>query len=76
MQGDRISFARASGRHFGKIISGCLIGIGYIMAGFTEQKQALHDMMAGCLVVRRSPAKQIYAAAPAGPGQFSGMRQS
>jgi uncharacterized RDD family membrane protein YckC len=28
--------------------------IGYIMAGFTEKKQALHDMMAGCLVLRRS----------------------
>jgi uncharacterized RDD family membrane protein YckC len=28
--------------------------IGYIMAGFTEKKQALHDMLAGCLVLRRS----------------------
>jgi uncharacterized RDD family membrane protein YckC len=26
--------------------------IGYIMAGFTEKKQALHDMLAGTLVVR------------------------
>jgi len=29
-------------------------GIGYFMAGFTEKKQALHDMLAGCLVLRRS----------------------
>jgi hypothetical protein len=28
--------------------------IGYIMAGFTEKKQALHDMMEGCLILRRS----------------------
>jgi len=28
--------------------------IGYIMAGFTERKQALHDMIAGCLVLRRN----------------------
>jgi uncharacterized RDD family membrane protein YckC len=26
--------------------------IGYIMAGFTERKQALHDIIAGTLVIR------------------------
>jgi uncharacterized RDD family membrane protein YckC len=51
---NRISFGRASGRFFAKIISGLIpLGIGYIMAGFTERKQALHDMIAGCLVLRR-----------------------
>ena len=30
------------------------LGIGYAMAGFTEKKQALHDMIAGCLVLRRT----------------------
>lgn len=54
MEGNRVSFARATGRHFGKIISGMILGIGYIMAGFTEKKQALHDMIANTLVVRRS----------------------
>jgi uncharacterized RDD family membrane protein YckC len=29
------------------------IGIGYIMAGFTEKKQALHDILAGTLVIRK-----------------------
>ena len=53
LDGNRIGFMRASGRFFGKIISGCLLTIGYIMAGFTEKKQALHDIMAGCLVVKR-----------------------
>jgi uncharacterized RDD family membrane protein YckC len=53
MAGHRISFGRASGRFFGKIISGLILWIGYIMAGFTAQKQALHDMMAGCLVLRK-----------------------
>jgi uncharacterized RDD family membrane protein YckC len=53
MQGNRISFGRATGRYFGKIISGAVFMIGYIMAGFTQQKQALHDILAGCLVVRR-----------------------
>jgi uncharacterized RDD family membrane protein YckC len=51
-QGNRISFARATGRHFAKIISGMILLIGYIMAGFTARKQALHDMIAGTLVIR------------------------
>ena len=48
----RIGFAKATGRHFGKIISGIILGIGFIMIAFTEQKQGLHDMMAGTLVLR------------------------
>ena len=52
MEGNRVSFARATGRHFGKIISSMIIMIGYIMAGFTEKKQALHDMMASCYVIK------------------------
>lgn len=52
LEGNRISFGRASGRHFGKILSHFVCAIGYIMAAFTEKKQALHDMMASTLVVR------------------------
>ncbi|MCY7409592.1 MAG: RDD family protein, partial [Chitinophagales bacterium] len=51
MQGNRITFLNATGRYFGKIISSLIMGIGYIMAGFTEKKQALHDIVAGTLVV-------------------------
>lgn len=50
-EGNRISFGRATGRHFGKIISAIIFGIGYIMVAFTEKKQGLHDKMADCLVV-------------------------
>jgi len=53
LQGNRISFGRASGRFFGRIISGLTLFIGYIMAGFTEKKQALHDIIASCLVIRQ-----------------------
>lgn len=53
LAGHKISFARASGRHFGKIVTGFIpLGIGYILAGLTEKKQALHDMLASCLVLR------------------------
>jgi len=51
--GARVSFLRATGRFFGKMLSAIILGLGFIMAGFTEKKQALHDMIAGCLVVRR-----------------------
>ncbi len=51
-QGSRISFARASARFFSKILSRMTLLIGYIMAGFTARKQALHDTIAGTLVVR------------------------
>lgn len=49
--GCRISFARASARYFAKLVSMIFL-IGYIMAGFTERKQALHDMIADTLVLR------------------------
>jgi uncharacterized RDD family membrane protein YckC len=53
LDGNRLSFGRATGRHFGKIISGLTLGIGYLMVAFMPRKQALHDIMAGCLVVNR-----------------------
>lgn len=52
LEGRRISFGRATGRHFAKWISWLTITIGFIIAGFTERKQALHDMIAGTLVKR------------------------
>ena len=53
MAGRRVSFWRATGRHFGKMVSMMIYPIGHLMAGFTQQKQALHDMIAGCLILRR-----------------------
>ena len=55
MTGQRVSFGRSSGRHFGKIITNLVPAfLGFLMAAFTEKRQALHDMMAGCLVLRRN----------------------
>ncbi|HZV88408.1 MAG TPA: RDD family protein [Candidatus Binatus sp.] len=54
MTGEPISFARASGRFFARIITHMIpLAIGYILAGFTEKKQAIHDMIASCLVLRK-----------------------
>ena len=54
--GGRISFGRALGRTFAKILSVLTLFIGFIMAGFTDRKQALHDKIAHTLVVKRSAA--------------------
>jgi uncharacterized RDD family membrane protein YckC len=52
--GQRMTFGRAAGRNLGKFISDFIpLAIGYIMAGFTARKQALHDLIAGCLVLRK-----------------------
>ncbi len=54
LNGQPISFLNATGRHFAKIITGLIpLLLGYIMAAFTERRQALHDMIAGTLVLRR-----------------------
>lgn len=68
-KGQRIGFGRATGRFFGKIISGMILNIGYLMAGFTGRKQALHDMMAGCCVVFKEiePGKPLPVARPKMP---------
>jgi uncharacterized RDD family membrane protein YckC len=53
LKGQPLTFGHATGRFFAKIVSGMIpLAIGYIMAGFTEKKQALHDMIASTLVLR------------------------
>jgi len=52
LNGNRISFERATGRHFAKWLSGMFLCVGFIMVGLTERKQGLHDLLAGTLVRR------------------------
>jgi uncharacterized RDD family membrane protein YckC len=66
MDGNRITFGRATGRYFGTILSGMICLIGYIMVAFTERKQALHDMLASTLVLK-GPAVPNYVAPPPPP---------
>jgi uncharacterized RDD family membrane protein YckC len=53
LNGDRVSFQRALGRYLASVFSDLTLGFGFAMAGFTRRRQALHDKMAGTLVVRR-----------------------
>jgi uncharacterized RDD family membrane protein YckC len=52
LQGRRLSFARALGRTFAKVLSSFLLCIGYLMVALNRRKRALHDVVAGTLVVR------------------------
>ncbi|MEP7043343.1 MAG: RDD family protein [Dokdonella sp.] len=67
--GQRIGFGRASGRYFGKIVSGLILNVGYLLAGWTARKQALHDMMASTLVVFNGvqPGQPVPAVRPPMP---------
>ncbi|WP_295961241.1 RDD family protein [uncultured Xanthomonas sp.] len=49
--GSRITVSRGVGRYFGFMLSSLTLGIGLLMAAFTERKQALHDMLCDTLVV-------------------------
>ena len=51
--GNRISFARGIGRWAGLFLSAIPLGIGYLMAAFTDRKRALHDMVSDTVVVDR-----------------------
>ncbi len=53
LDGRRIRWGRANGRYFGRWLSGLPSCIGFLMPIFTEKKQALHDLLAGCLVLRK-----------------------
>lgn len=53
MNGNALDFPKAFIRNLAKVLSGMTFLIGYIMAGFTDKKQALHDIVAGALVVKK-----------------------
>lgn len=53
INGGKLDFSKALIRNLSKIISNVIMMIGYIMAGFTEKKQALHDIIASTLVVKK-----------------------
>ena len=66
MNGNRITFGRATGRYFGMILSGMICFIGFIMVAFTEKKQGLHDLLASTLVLK-GPAVPNYVSPPPPP---------
>jgi uncharacterized RDD family membrane protein YckC len=51
--GEKLDFLKAMIRNVSKIVSTITLGIGYLLVAFTEKKQALHDMIASTLVVKK-----------------------
>lgn len=49
--GAPLSFSLALGRNLLKFLSGFILFIGFMMAGWTAKKQTLHDKLTDCLVV-------------------------
>ena len=52
VNGERINFGQATGRHFGKFLSAIILFIGYLMMIWDDKKQTLHDKLAGTLVIK------------------------
>jgi uncharacterized RDD family membrane protein YckC len=57
--GERISFGRATGRYFAKILSALILLIGYFMVGWTQRKQGLHDLIADTVVYKAREPNEI-----------------
>jgi hypothetical protein len=51
LDGGRISMGRSFARCVASFLSGLSLGVGFLMAIFTKRRQALHDFIAGTLVV-------------------------
>ncbi len=67
--GERIGFGQATGRYFAQIPTWFTLGIGYALAVLTSRRQALHDMIAGTLVVRSGVTPGEIAASPPAKSQ-------
>ncbi|MCH8880806.1 MAG: RDD family protein [Planctomycetes bacterium] len=58
LDGQRITFWKSASRNFNKSISTLILGIGYLMPLWTAKRQALHDRMARCLVIKIRSARR------------------
>lgn len=64
LQGRRISFSRALGRYFAKILSAIILGIGFLMVAWTQRKQGLHDMICDTLVLNGRASEFKHSTTP------------
>ncbi len=50
--GSKLGFGRAAARNLAKVASITTLGIGFMLCMFLAKRQALHDLLAACVVVR------------------------
>ena len=70
--GNGIEYGTAAVRYLGRILSSLTVFVGYLMAAFTENSQALHDKVAGTFVIDGSPVPGRYQTGAGQAGNFSG----
>jgi uncharacterized RDD family membrane protein YckC len=61
VDGGRLSFVRSLLRNLAKIISSIPFGIGFLLAAFTNRKQALHDLITKAVVLRKGASSFVRA---------------
>jgi len=54
MEGRRVGIVRSSIRHFAKFLTLATLSIGFFIAIFTRKRQALHDLIAHCVVISKT----------------------
>src|SRR4030095_4357938 len=69
MNGEQISFVRATARYFLKTISSIEFMLGYLIC-FSDQRQTIHDYISGTLVVRKQIVFSAYYAMPRVPSRL------
>src|SRR5262249_3304027 len=67
LYGRRISFGRATGRYWSKILSALMLFAGFWVIPLTQRKQGLHDLIASTLVGRRDYVSLLMPATPLQP---------
>lgn len=53
VEGERLSFGKATGKFFAQLASLCLLGIGHLFALFTEKRETFYDKITGCTVIKK-----------------------
>jgi uncharacterized RDD family membrane protein YckC len=69
-QGGRIGLGRAIGRNCARFLSALFFGLGYVICGFTDLRQCVHDLVAGTLVVKKDAPLRL------GPNESFQIMQS
>jgi uncharacterized RDD family membrane protein YckC len=70
VEGDPITFWRAARRNAFKILSTLVLGLGWLLPAFSPRKQALHDVLAGTLVLRKVNYFVLGEEPPTEPGDY------
>ncbi len=50
--GSRVSYARAFGRYWARLLNSFTLDIGYIVIAFTDKKQGIHDFICNTIVIK------------------------